>query len=278
MLNTQRGVDELALWANAMRAHGDSKHTVTRRLGTVRAIQRDTHTPLRDLDLDRINAWLLRFRPATKSAYFGDLVAYFTWCQTTGRLDDSPLRRVRPPKRPKGRPRPIHTDGLLQALTIAEGDARAWILLGAYQGLRVSEAAAVCGEDVSGGGLRVFGKGGSDKTIPLHPLVEQLAEGYPRRGPWFPSYGEMGVVGTHTIRRRVQGVFADVGVSMTFHQLRHWCGTELLRAGANLREVQEYLRHDSPTSTAIYTLVLQDGLAAAGLRLPSPGQPARDAA
>lgn len=43
------------------------------------------------------------------------------------------------------------------------------------------------------------------------------------------------------------------GVDATAHQLRHWYGTTLLEDGADIRVVQELLRHASLISTQIYT-------------------------
>jgi integrase/recombinase XerD len=273
--------DVMPAWILAMRSEGQSPATIRRRTGTVRRIGCQLHIDPRTLDVDAINAWLSRYpAAATRAAYFSDVAAYFAWLQLTGRLDVSPVAMMRRPRQPKRRPRPVTTGELAAALATATGDVHDWIVLGAYGGLRVSEAAAIRGEHVRGGGLRVLGKascgrGPSDKVIPLHPEIAEIAARMPSRGWWFPGQREGAHIGAHTIGDHVPAHFASVGCTMTFHQLRHWCGTELLRSGADLRQVQEFLRHDSIASTALYTQVSQDELAAAVRLLPSlDGAPA----
>ena len=48
------------------------------------------------------------------------------------------------------------------------------------------------------------------------------------------------------------------GVPGSAHQLRHWFGTALVKAGVDLRTVQTLMRHSNLTSTAIYTLVADE--------------------
>lgn len=61
------------------------------------------------------------------------------------------------------------------------------------------------------------------------------------------------------------------GVRFQSHRLRHTFATQLLRQGANLREVQELLGHQKPETTAIYTEVLAEHLRSAVQRLPGSG-------
>jgi site-specific recombinase XerD len=57
------------------------------------------------------------------------------------------------------------------------------------------------------------------------------------------------------------------GVKASPHQLRHYFGSTLLAKGADLREVQELMRHSSIASTQIYTEVPDARRAAAIARL-----------
>lgn len=257
-------------WADAMRAQGQSAATITRRTGTIRRIEDALGKDADKLGVDDITSWLSRYRQSgTRAAYFGDLEAYYAWRHLRGELEVSPTSRIRRPHQPRRRPRPITTEQLYRGLDTATGDLLVWIKLGAYQGLRVSEAAAVAGDLIEGDLMRVLGKGDSDKTIPLHEELAAEAAARPGRGWWFPGQTPGTHITSHTVAARVCAHFASIGVlGFTFHRLRHWCGTEMLRAGADLREAQEFMRHDSIGSTVLYTLVLQDDLRTAAARLP----------
>jgi integrase/recombinase XerD len=132
------------------------------------------------------------------------------------------------------------------------------ILLAAYEGLRVHEMAKIRGEDVdlAAGTLRVVGKGGVDAVLPLHPLVAAEADWHPNRGYWFPSK----TPGPHIQRSSVSGIIGDVmtraGVPGSPHALRHYFGTEVLKAsGGQLLVAQQLLRHASVATTQIYAEV-----------------------
>lgn len=116
------------------------------------------------------------------------------------------------------------------------------------------------GEDVDTDAMtmRVRGKGGVEAVLPLHPLIATVSRGYPERGWWFPStVRSTEHVNSSTVSQTIVAAFNRAGhPGVVAHQLRHWYGTNLLRAaGGNLRVAQTGLRHSSPVSTAIYTLV-----------------------
>lgn len=111
--------------------------------------------------------------------------------------------------------------------------------------------------------LQVIGKGGRTAVLPTHPAIWKAAQRHD--GYWFPSRG--GHVSALTVSLRVSRVFWAIGVEGSFHRCRHYYGTSLLRAGVNIRVVQELMRHASLATTAAYLGVDQEEKQAAILAL-----------
>lgn len=131
------------------------------------------------------------------------------------------------------------------------------ILLGALAGLRVHEIARVHTNDIdqAHGIITVTGKGGTTWALPLHEQLLKLAS--KPRGYWFPSPIKIGQpVSNNYVYKRIKSILVKAGLSeATPHQLRHSYGTELLRRGADIRTVQELMRHIHLNTTQIYTEV-----------------------
>ena len=253
---------DLALesWVLQMRSEGLAKRTFVERPRIIRRAARACGTDPLHFTRDQLVAYIADLPSAgTKQTYFSALRAWHLWLHADGRRPDDPMLRMKRPRAPRRTPHPVATGHIDKLLSSGiRGRTRTAVLLCSYQGLRVHEAAKIRGEDVDliSQTLRVVGKGGLDEVIPLHPLIAAEAEKYPRRGYWFPSYSKPG--------KPVQGVSLSAcisramhraGIPASAHSLRHWYGTELLEAGADVRTVQTLLRHASLATTALYLKV-----------------------
>jgi len=184
------------------------------------------------------------------------------------------LPRTRSPKRPRTLPRPASpADALALAEEAGEGADLPWvgardlaILLLLYgSGLRVGEALSLRARIVPlGPALRVTGKRGKTRVVPVLPAVKEAIANYVAECPW-PLIGDAplfvgakgGPLNPDVVRRAVRVARQRLGLadSLTPHALRHSFATHLLAGGADLRSLQELLGHASLSSTQIYTEV-----------------------
>lgn len=254
-------LDEWELWQLAARR---SPITIGERLRVVAQFGDECpHTSIVSAQPIDVVRWMGRhteWSPATAATYHAYLRAWFSWLCLMDHRADNPMIKLAAPKYPERVPRPVSDDDLIRLLTMRmHHRTRVMIMLAALSGLRVSEVARVKGEDVDLAGPRLWtvGKGGRRSMLPLHPLLVDAALTMPRRGWWFP--GNTRRAGEHIHGKSVSDIVGQAmrraEVRGTPHSLRHWYGTTLLDDGADLRTVQELLRHRSVATTQIYTRV-----------------------
>jgi len=132
-------------------------------------------------------------------------------------------------------------------------------------GLRIAEVLAVTGQDFPLGDiLRVKGKGGKTRIVPLLPAVKLAVNGYKKS---YPSPLDLhdpifrGVRGgglrpeiIQTEIRRLRGALG-LPETTTPHALRHSFATHLLAEGGDLRTIQTLLGHENLSTTQRYTHV-----------------------
>ena len=137
-------------------------------------------------------------------------------------------------------------------------------------GLRVSELAGMNTSDVdfSAAHVRVSGKGGKDRIVPIGQKALKAVEAYRiqlqrqagieinDKGPLFLNKNHARL-STRSIARILKQLVDDCGLisPVSPHALRHTFATHMLDAGADLRTVQELLGHKSLTTTQKYTHV-----------------------
>jgi len=136
-------------------------------------------------------------------------------------------------------------------------------------GMRVSELSDV---NLNGEFVRCMGKGSKERLIPFHDQALNTLQNYienarntfmsdskeqalflNRRGERLTRQGFWLILKEHARR-------ADITTPATPHTLRHSFATHMLRGGASLRQVQEFLGHASIASTQIYTHLTDDHL------------------
>jgi integrase/recombinase XerC len=136
-------------------------------------------------------------------------------------------------------------------------------------GIRVSELCGLDIGDLDGGRrtIRVLGKGGKERTVPVGLPAERATAAWAQAGrpvlatPASDHALFLGARGRRldprTARRVVHAQLAAVPAVPDSgpHGLRHAAATHLLEGGADLRSVQEILGHASLASTQIYTHV-----------------------
>lgn len=254
------GVADWEVWQVAQRL---SRRTIEERLRIIRQCHAETGLQPISIDAPGIVRWIADhdddWSDSTACTYTSYLAAWFKWLQITDRRIDNPMVKVGTPRAPDREPRPITDADVVKLLqTRMWTSTRRMILLALLAGLRVHEIAKIRGEDVDCGTrmLWVKGKGKRLKSVPLHPILLEMAAEMPAAGWWFPMRGHES---EHILAKSVSDIIGRTmrraGVRGTPHCCRHWYGSTLLDNGVDIRVVQELMRHKSLATTQIYTRV-----------------------
>lgn len=201
------------------------------------------------------------------------LRSFLRHLEKAGLVNASGARAVRSPKQPKSLPKPLSD---IQALNLASVDGQLadepWIALRNSAvftllygcGLRISEALALTRHDFpqGAGSLRITGKGGKTRIVPLLAAAASAVDRYLAECPHPVSPDRPFFVGLRggplqpaIIQREMAKMRSAFSLpdNATPHALRHSFATHLLAGGGDLRSIQELLGHASLSTTQIYT-------------------------
>ena len=217
------------------------------------------------------------YRLRSNARLLSSLRRFYRWALETGRIERDPLAEVRLPRVRPSLPETLEeaeverliaapdvtTDLGLRDRTMLE------VLYGA--GLRVSELVGLTTDAVNlrQGVVRVRGKGGKDRLVPLGEEAVDWVSRYLRtargtlmrdatRPALFPGRDDQPLTRqAFWYRIKHHARIAGIERSLSPHTLRHAFATHLLNHGANLRVVQMLLGHSDLSTTQIYTHVAQ---------------------
>lgn len=252
-------------------------------------------TEIRTPDLRRFLAQEATHRPSPSSQArtVAALRCFFRFCVENDYLERDPAHVLRTPKKREALPDVLDRSELSRLLDVP-GQEGVWmrthagkrerdrllLALFAYGGLRRSELLGLDRDDVDLDRrlIRVRNaKGGRQRVVPIHPGLVPLFVGYARARPATADPALfLGIQGRRltpsimavTFRRYATAAGVNKRKRITPHTLRHVFATELLGAGANLRQIQELLGHKHLDSTQHYTRVNAHQLRGAVKRLP----------
>lgn len=201
------------------------------------------------------------------------LKSFFAFLEREGVLATEAFNAIRTPKIPRSLPKALTVveakktiaavDAMEEEPWVAARDM-AVISLCYGAGLRISEALALTKGDLESDVLRVTGKGGKIRMVPLITPVRQAIEEYLKLSPFKlwpedPLFRGVrgGVLSPRLIQKRMEQLRSALSLppSATPHALRHSFATHLLGKGGDLRAIQELLGHASLSTTQIYTAV-----------------------
>ena len=165
---------------------------------------------------------------------------------------ESPAEKLPNIRKPKSSPRPFTHNEVALIMKEAKEPQKHWFILSCFAGLRAAEISLCAGKDLEefndGHMLRIpAGKGGTDLSLPAHPIVVEMIKSYKTLGRLWPTIKphQLSVAACKELRR--------IGVNKKLHSGRHYFATNAYSvSGGDLLAVSKLMRHASPSTTAIY--------------------------
>jgi len=199
---------------------------------------------------------------------------YYKYLERRWGVKNEALRLIKGPKVNYTIPKPLSISGSIDLISTSSNyNYKPWIearntavLTLCYgAGLRISEAVNLTySETPLGNTLKLRGKGGKDRIVPILPIVKRAMDDYLVLLPYKLNKEDQvfrglrgGVLRAEIIQKEVRALREILGLpeTATPHSLRHSFATHLLEAGGDLRTIQKLLGHSSLSTTQRYTKV-----------------------
>lgn len=238
-------------------------------------------TSLKSVTIRDMRAWMASERargisPRALARSLSAVKGFYRWLGESEGFEATAVLATRAPKFQAKLPRPVSVDAardLIETVDLQHqtpwiaGRDTAVVTLLYGCGLRISEALSLVGKDAPlGEVIRIIGKGGKERIVPVIPQAAQAVEAYVAQYPGHIAPDMKlfrGARGGDLNARLIQKVMEQARLQLglpataTPHAMRHSFATHLLSAGGDLRAIQELLGHASLSTTQAYTSVDQ---------------------
>ncbi len=199
--------------------------------------------------------------------------SYFKYLRQRNIIESNvAIGNIRSPKIKKALPKALNEIQTEASLEYEDNNKPEWViyrdkaimLLLYGAGLRISEALSLKLQDVEGKFLKIKGKGGKEREVPLLDKVKYEIASYIKSCPYRVGKNDLIFVGEKgkplnpaVYQRYIRNMRRALNLpeTTTPHALRHSFATHLLGNGADLRSIQELLGHESLSTTQVYTKV-----------------------
>lgn len=222
-----------------------------------------------------------RYAEKTINRHLSAIRSLYRWLVHEGVVTQDAAAAIASPRLPRTLPKTMGDADVADILSAIDASDRvgsrdcAFLELLYASGARIAEMARLTVDDVdfAEAQVKLFGKGGKERIVPLYPRALDAVRAYLQQGrPQLASSGKptralflstrsnpMSADALRTVfEKRARAAGKDA--ALTPHAMRHTFATELLGGGADLRTVQELLGHESLSTTQIYTHVSIDRL------------------
>lgn len=187
------------------------------------------------------------------------LRSFYRWALRFDRRGDDPTARLDQLKEQHRESKFVGAEDLHRLLRKLPPDLKRAVALGAYGGLRISEAASLSWPDINTEVRRmtVTGKGDKERAVGLSvPLLDLL----------LPDTGGNVVTGRneaysgHYLQQKVNEAMKRNGVTLTFHALRHRFGYMSATAGIAPTSIARAMGHSNLSTTMRYIAAVNSDL------------------
>ncbi|RKT28110.1 integrase/recombinase XerC [Roseovarius halotolerans] len=231
------------------------------------------------IEISDMRSWMAFTRgrdvgPRSLARKLSAVKSFYRWLSEREGFDATAVLSARAPKFQRKLPRPLAPDAardMIETLEMqsenpwiaARDQAVVTLLYGC--GLRISEALGLtCDVLPIGDALRIVGKGGKERVVPVIAPARDAVARYVGLCPFDLEPGKPlfrgvrgGALNPRSVQKVTEATRNQLGLpaSATPHAMRHSFATHLLNAGGDLRAIQELLGHASLSTTQAYTAV-----------------------